>query len=239
MKNFFSLFIGAALTAFVAFAPFLGLLGNVAYSGYALSPVVLVFAEDIYSFQMTLKVPQVLDNSESMGYRKFQPQIIRGTMVIQWKTDNTYDIVFGDLKNRSFKVAKKFITYKGETDGYMISPNYTYIGSNKRNTFTIPALAFYAEFLPSYALSDVGEDNSFLLLIAGKGGSSLKKNLNARIATSFRGYVTGTQGCGCMEYGHVSPTRRAGAMGATDIVVDAVATFGTWRATWKSRRIAE
>ena len=47
---------------------------------------------------------------------------------------------------------------------------------------------------------------------------------------TLSGYAAGTIGCGCMAYGHVSPTRMLGFWGATDIVDDVAAVHGTWTA---------
>lgn len=42
------------------------------------------------------------------------------------------------------------------------------------------------------------------------------------------GKVSGTLGCGCRAYGHVSPTRVAGPFGPTDWVDDVAEVDGTW-----------
>ena len=39
---------------------------------------------DVYNFKMTLKVPQVLDNAASRGYRAYKYQAIKGTMNVLW-----------------------------------------------------------------------------------------------------------------------------------------------------------
>ena len=56
-----------------------------------------------------------------------------------------------------------------------------------------------------------------------------------RIATSLRGYVVGTQGCSCGDYGHKSPTRRAESYGPGETVDDVASVTGLWNARWRGR----
>lgn len=190
---------------------------------------------DVYNFKMTLKVPQVLDNTASRGYRAYKSQTIKGTMYVLWNADGGYGIQFSGLTNANFKVGGANVTYKAFVNEDLIVPRFTYIGSNATEKFVKPCLCFAAVFEPSYAIGEPTEDNSFTLMLSGSGLSANKKAYNARIATSFSGNVAGVQGCGCADYGHKSPTREASACGPSDEVSDIVATYGTWRATWKNR----
>lgn len=201
-----------------------------------LLPIFSLYGEnyvDVYSFKLRLKVPQVFNNSTSKGYRKFQLQYIKGQMLIEWQTDGTYKIEFADLKNYNFKVQDACVTYEAEINTDVVSPHYTYIGSNQSNVFKTPSIGFLAQFEPSYAIGEAAEDNSFTLMIAGKGAP--EKLHNAIVAKTFRGRAAGMQGCGCYAYGHKSPTREATILGAGTEVTDVVATYGTWVARFQRR----
>ena len=197
--------------------------------------------QDVYDFTLKLNVPQVLKNTESKGYRKYQKQTIKGKMNIVWNSDGTYRLSFSNLKNKNFKVRDAYVTYKGTEDASVIFHRFNYIGSNKTNKFKTPSLSFYIELEPSYALGGATEDNSFCLVLSGSGTSTLNAAQlfngmpHVRYADSFKGYAAGTQGCGCADYGHKSPTRIATKNGPSDIPEDVVATYGTWKAKWRTR----
>ena len=192
-------------------------------------------AEDIYDLSMSLKVPQVQNNTTSNGYRKFTVQKIKGKMYIVWKSDGTFQIEFSDLVNKNFKVRGVNVTYEGYQDE-SVYPRFNFIGNNKTGNFTTPCICFSVVLEPSYALGGATEDNSFILVMSAKGTAKYKKNLGCTIATTLSGYVAGHQGCGCMDYGHKSPTRNATICGPGSGVSDVVATFGIWKAKWKGRR---
>lgn len=194
-----------------------------------------VVAIDIYSFCLNLRVPQVLVNTKSLGYRKYQIQRIKGDMYIKWLDDGSFAIEFGNLKNSRFKVNGAYVTYKGYEDKEVVYTRYNYIGSNKTDAFKTPCLCFYLELEPSYAKGGNTEDNSFYILLAGTGRSTFKGKFGSRIATRLHGYAAGTQGCGCAAYSHKSPTRNATIVGPMDGVSDVVATFGSWSAKWTRR----
>ena len=190
---------------------------------------------DEYDFKLTLNVPQVLNNTQSLGYRKYKNQTIKGKMYICWLVGGGFRIAFDNLKNSNFKVRGEKVTYEGLEDATIVSTRFNYIGDNKTGKFTTPCLCFYLELEPSYAIGGNTEDNGFYVLLAGKGSSALKMNKCCRIATKFSGRAAGTQGCGCYAYSHKSPTRTAEKNGPGDEVDDVVATYGTWKATWKTR----
>lgn len=195
---------------------------------------VSAIAEDVYDFTLSLKVPQVLENNLSTGYRKFKAQKIKGKMYIVWMGDGSFRIEFSDLVNKNFKVRGVNVTYEGIQDE-SIYPRFNFIGNNKTGKFPTPCLCFSVMLEPSYALGGATEDNSFVLVLSAKGTSSYKSKYCCTIATKFSGYATGHQGCGCMDYGHKSPTRNATLCGPGEEVNDVVATYGTWSAKWKGR----
>lgn len=43
-----------------------------------------------YKFTAKLHVPQVLDNSESLGYRKYKSQTLRGTLLMEYAEDGSF-----------------------------------------------------------------------------------------------------------------------------------------------------
>ena len=192
-----------------------------------------VVLSDNYDFIMRLRVPQVLNNTTSQGERRFKVQSIKGTFSIRWHGDGSVSYALDDAKNTSFKVGGKYVTYETLVGGEIMYPRFNYIGNNKTGKFLTPALCVSMVLEPSYALKEADSDNSFWLVLSGKGTSALK-NRN-RIATSISGYAVGTQGCSCGDYGHVSPTRGVGCQGPTSVPEDAVATYGTWSMRWKSR----
>lgn len=192
-----------------------------------------VIAADEYSFSLTLKVPQVLNNTSSLGERKFKTQHIKGKMYIVWHEDGTFSIEFSDLVNKNFKVRGVNVTYDAIPDE-SVFPRFNYIGNNKTGKFSTPCLCFAVVLEPSYALGGATEDNSFTLVLSGKGTSSFKKDQNRTVAKTFSGYAAGRQGCGCAAYGHKSPTRDATVCGPGERDNDVVATFGKWTATWKA-----
>jgi hypothetical protein len=189
---------------------------------------------DVYEFTMKLNVPQVLNNSTSLGERKYKSQTIKGDMYVKWMSDGTFEIEIANAVNKSFKVGGNPVTYTSY-DPDLLYHRFNWIGSNKKELFKTPTLCFSIALEPSYAKKLVNEDNSFYLLLSGKGTSSLSYVQGCRVAKKFKGYVTGTQGCSCFDYGHKSPTRVGSSCGPSDRVDDAVATFGTWTAKWNKR----
>lgn len=152
-------------------------------------------------------------------------------------------IEIDNLVNKSYKVGGKNVTYKVVEDGYLSVPQiWNAIGSNKTLVFNKSSVCFNLYLEPSYALKDASNDNSLILVFSGGKTMATKKMSDGtkyKFPTSISGYVTGTQGCACYDYGHVSPTRVIGAYGATDNVVDVAAVWGTWKATFSQRTIAK
>jgi hypothetical protein len=109
-------------------------------------------------------------------------------------------------------------------------PRFTIIGNNKTGKFKTATVAFALAAEPSYNIGQFDEETSLYLTLAGKG--ILGKN---GIMTKASGYASGTLGCGCRAYGHVSPTRNLSWRGASNEVVDIAAVYGTWKIKYSSR----
>lgn len=205
------------------------------YDGYGDEEEVVskIVAKDIYDLKIKLKVPQVRNNSNSTGTRKMESQTISGQFIVLWKEDGTFSFDTYGLYNRKFKVGGKNVTYKGYAGDSIIYPRFNYIGNNKTGKFKVPCLSFSLVLEPSYAIDKVNEDNSFYLVLSGNGTSTLKNG--CRIAKKIKGNVAGSQGCGCSDYGHKSPTREASVNGFSNNAADVVSTYGTWSIIWRRR----
>lgn len=192
---------------------------------------------DHYAFSMSLQVPRIYANTESLGYRAYQSQRITGEMTITYDTDSERpEIAVTCLVNRVHKIGGKNISYTCEIDDTAFFPRVNLVGNNKTDKFRTPTIVFSLVAEPSYALES-GEDNSLVLTLAGKGSTRLRNG--ARVIGYLRGTASGTLGCGCKAYGHVSPTRVACADGHSDIVDDVASAFGTWTARWMRRTTSE
>jgi hypothetical protein len=193
---------------------------------------------DVYDVTITLSVPRVYDNTSSMGYRKYQRQQITGEMVVTYDCLGEPSVTLRGLVNKTHKISGSGVRY-GETECEFV--RWHYIGDNKRDQFKTPSVSFYAEIDPSYNISQkVDEDNSLLLTFSGTGVSTLSKSMRgfsgARTVSRLRGYATGTIGCGCYAYGHVSPTRVAGPFGPLNVVPDVASVFGRWTAKFNKAK---
>ena len=185
--------------------------------------------KDTYSFKMTLRVPRIYNNSQSLGYRKYQKQIIRGKMHITYDTEDGGQptITFSDLRNLKHKVNGAFVTYTAEPDS-SVPTTVNVIGDNRTLVFSTASVRFGMIAEPSYIWGAPAEDNSLYLTFAGDGKTGRYRNV--RVIRKMSGFVAGGIGCGCSFYGHVSPTRIMGARGATSQVDDVASVFGSWRA---------
>lgn len=172
---------------------------------------------ECWELTLTVRVPRIYDNTESLGYRKYQTQKIRGYFTVQQMPYAEPVILFCSLENRTHKINGKPVTYDAWIDdegGTM----WHVIGNNRTGVFKTRSVALKLWAEPSYAIGpEPTEDNSLILVLSGYGNSS---------GNRITGYVAGQIGCGCKEYGHVSPTRIWG----TDRVVDTAAVFGKWYA---------
>lgn len=150
----------------------------------------------IYRITMNMKVPRVYDNAKSLGYRKVQQQVIKGYISVDYGCGEYKEpVIYAySFLNRNHKIGGKNVTYaETEADDVM----WRYIGSNKRNVFTSPNIKFSLDLDPSYNIGADEPDNTLVITLSGSGISE----------RTIKGAVTGQIGCGCMAYGHISPTR--------------------------------
>ena len=151
---------------------------------------------DTYKITMRLQVPEIVDNMASLGRRRFRTHRLEGSVEVAYSSPQSAPRVrFSALTNRSYTVGGVPVTYSAVADSVV----WAAIGDNARGTFKVPAVAMSVEADPSYNVGDDEPDNTLLLRLAGRG-SSFKR---------LSGYAAGQLGCGCMAYGHLSPTRIA------------------------------
>ena len=150
-----------------------------------------------YRLTMKLYVPRIYDNMQSKGYRKSQAQTIKGYVYVDKnvKSGSTEpEIVVSGVYNKTHRIGSKSVTY---SDAAATGVMYRYIGSNKTGVFKKPCVKFSLVLDPSYNIGGDDPDNTLVIDLAGQGSSEKR----------IKGSVTGHIGCGCKEYGHVSPTR--------------------------------
>ena len=135
------------------------------------------------------------------------------------------DVQFTNVVNRTHKLSNSGnVTYNMVLDT-IAWPRFNAIGSNKTEKFKTASICFYAAAEPNYNKGEFDEDNALYVMIAGKG-TFHSKQLYLKSAS---GKVAGTLGCGCMAYGHKSPTRKITFYGPGEVVDDVAAVFGTWK----------
>lgn len=193
---------------------------------------------DVYDVTLRLWIPRVFDNSSSLGYRKYQLQRIVGELAVTYDGLSEPSIEFRRLENRTHRISGTNVKYGDAECGEV---RWHYIGNNRNDTFKTPSVSFRAGLDPDYNISQrVDEDNSLLLVFSGTGSTSSSKTLRgirgAQTAHCLHGYATGTLGCGCMAYGHISPTRLIGPYGFLDCVPDVAAVFGSWTAKFNRKK---
>ena len=115
------------------------------------------------------------------------------------------------LTNLTHKVGGVRVTYDVQVDDALLA----LVGDNRRNRFKTSSVCIRMTALPSYIQAYQPTDDETLILdLAGRGAS------RRRVA----GHASGTLGCGCSWYGHVSPTRSM----LDCSVVDRAAVYGTF-----------
>ena len=175
----------------------------------------------IYQLNMRLRIPRVYDNTQSKGYRKFQWQRILGYIIVDKSSYESEYIepnifVYG-LTNNTHKINKDNVTYDAvEASDVM----WHYIGNNRTCIFKNTCIKLYLDLNPSYNIGDDEPDNTLLIQLSGVGDSE----------RLIGGNVTGQIGCGCKEYGHVSPTRDINGN-----VCDTAPLYGTFTMRLKKR----
>ena len=166
----------------------------------------------VYRLTLALRVPRVYDNTQSLGYRKMQSQKIVGYLGIFMDNDDEYAreprILACQFINHTHKVAGQRVTYGDIEPGKVM---WRYIGNNRTRVFRNTLIRLEIDLNPSYNIGADEPDNTLIVTLSGYGTTD----------KAIRGYVTGQMGCGCMAYGHVSPTRTA--YGEVD---DIAPTFG-------------
>lgn len=195
---------------------------------------------DVYSLSISLRVPQVVDNSRSLGKRIYQKQKITGNLLVYYDDESgvASSVELDSLVNKTFKIGGSPVKYKSVESYLGISQIWNAIGSNKTGIFGKSSVCLNATLEPSYALSQANNDNSLVLVFAGTSTLATQKlscGTKYKFLKSVSGYVVGTQGCGCHDYGHTSPTRVIGLYGPTDQVIDVASVFGTWKAKFSYR----
>lgn len=159
----------------------------------------------VYKVTMHLHVPRVYNNTQSLGYRKPQRQVIIGYVSVdkdmaaqpdeEGNVSGEPEIYAYSFYNRTHKVAGSQVTYADQSlaDDVM----WRYIGNNKTGVFKRTCIKFSLDLNPSYNIGADEPDNTLVIQLSGIGKSE----------KLIRGSVTGQIGCGCFAYGHVSPTR--------------------------------
>lgn len=216
---------------------------------------------DVYKIKMKVGVPRIYDNTKSLGYRKYQWQLLEGEMHVTYDAQadgecylESPKIEIKNLINKTHKINCRNITYKcgvnndGELEGPYTRVNV--IGNNRTDVFKTASVVFYLDAEPDYNVGEDDEDNSLLITLGGFGtcaninwypfyyccGSQYRKYFQKiSVITRLKGYLSGTLGCGCRAYGHKSPTRVMGYNGPTKTVDDVAAVFGQWVAVYKGR----
>lgn len=180
-----------------------------------------------YELKMSIKTPRVYNNTNSLGFRKYQPQKVVGKMVLEYAEDGSLlDIKFKDFVNKTQKLSSGLpITYETSL-GDQVYPRFNAIGSNRTQKFNIASVIFSLEAEPNYAIGEMDEDNGLYVTLSGRGRVSSKTGK----MTNLTGTLGGTLGCGCYGYGHISPTRVLWWLGPSLQVDDVAAVYGTWRA---------
>lgn len=178
---------------------------------------------DKFRLTLSLNVPRVYNNTYSLGYRKYQKQQLSGNLSIIWKSGQP-TICVDDIVNLTHKISGKAISYDCEVTYSHLNA----IGDNKSEKFTKATVSFDIEAEPSYALQDLNEDNGLYLKLSGSG--SIAKRNGRYVLNSASGYAVGQIGCGCSDYGHISPTRILSFNGPNLLAIDDIAAvYGTWR----------
>ena len=190
---------------------------------------VYVASMDEYQLKMKLNVPRIYNNTQSLGYRKYQRQLVISKVYFLYAKDGSLlDVQFENTYNKTHKMTNgKNVTYKASLAYNFIWPRFNALGNNRTGKFKTASICFNLAADPSYNIGEFAEDNSLYITLAGRGNfSSRSKKLK-----KASGYAAGALGCGCMAYGHVSPTRKIGRYGPTDSVDDVAAVHGNWTLT--------
>ena len=183
-----------------------------------------VIYQQKYSFKMKLNVPRIYNNEKSLGYRKYQSQVIDGVLALEYdKFGTLVNLSFANMVNKKHKLSNgRYVTYDAILDDEKPF-KVVAIGDNKSKRFNTISICFSIIAEPSFNIGPIDQDTSLYVTLSGKGNI---KNSKIKLA---KGYVSGTLGCGCTAYGHISPTRLWWLYGVSSVVDDVAAVYGTWQ----------
>lgn len=151
----------------------------------------------VYKTSLTLYVPRVYGNTESLGYRKIQRQRISGWIKVDKGslTESGEPTIEAAFTNDTHRVQGAKVAYGCIADDE--ATMWRYIGSNRTGVFVKPCVRIALDCNPSYNIGADEPDNTLIITLAGRGNTE----------KLIKGHVTGQIGCACTAYGHVSPTR--------------------------------
>lgn len=177
---------------------------------------------------MKLYVPRIYGNEQSLGRRDYQRQRVQGIMNLHYAEDGSLvDVTFDNMVNLTHRMSNgQFVTYPNTELDDRVFPKFNAVGDNKTGKFKKASVCFYLAAEPVFNVGDFTEDNALYVMVAGRGRFHSKYGCLRYVS----GKVAGALGCGCVAYGHVSPTRKIGFYGPTDDVDDVAAVEGTWTA---------
>ena len=199
---------------------------------------------DVYQLTLHLKVPRVYNNTQSLGYRKPNNQIVKGLLFVSYD-DSKLDegggvarpvITIEGLYNKTHKLSNgKNVVYDPVTIyEYDPMPRINVIGNNATEKFKTATAIFKFEANPSYNIGEIEEDNTLIVECSGFG--TVRSSKGCQIIKRLSGMCTGQIGCGCMAYLHLSPTRYWWWCGWLHFADDVAAIQGRWSAQWLYRR---
>lgn len=188
---------------------------------------------DVYDMKIQAYMPRVYDNTASVGYRKYQRQIITGQMYVTYDESDKISLRFSQFTNKTYKINGSPVTYEVFMNSESLH-NFSWCGNNKTGKFTRPNCNFTIEMVPSYKIGSEMLDNVHLSIACVKGS---KKTVTicrqkAVVASSLSGSCAGQIGCNCTAWGHISPTRMWGFFGPSDIVTDIASVDGKVKLKW-------
>ena len=98
---------------------------------------------DTYSCTMRLNVPRIYNNMESLGYRRYQPQTLKGELMFIYSDSREIIVKVKGLENRTHKINGSRVTYKCYDWPYDDNQVLVVgIGSNKTGKFTQGGASF-------------------------------------------------------------------------------------------------
>jgi len=191
---------------------------------------------DEYDLTICAYIPRIYDNMQSLGSRKYNRQKIVGKLLMCYR-DGTgpAEILIEGLENKTQKLSTGAkIVYTVTTGSDMFPTRVVLMGDNKKGKFETPSVMFYMDAEPNYNLGADDPENSLLIVLAGRGTTCKDSKYGGRRINVVSGYLSGSLGCGCRAYGHVSPTRYADWRGPMcSMVSDPAAVYGMWKCKYR------